>query len=185
MISRYLFIIATIVLASCDATQQTSYRSGSKEVSFTLDYLDDNGSTLACVNLTKGFDDETYNGACFGRKLNERGVYQGCQLSFDGENCNKCQACDINGEVGLMVDCYNIRPTKNIEFCKLFTNNTVQTLLAGDTFASVAFDFALNISAPKNTTTGGGGSSGTNLSNVIRYCTMVAMSVLVMSASIW
>jgi hypothetical protein len=158
MMNRSILVLAALVYATCDATQQFTYTSGSKEVIFSLDYLDDNGSTLACVNLTKGFDAGAYEEACFGRKLNERGIFQGCEISFDGARCNKCEPCVVSGEVGFTIDCFNIQPQKNKLLCEQFKNETVQELLAGESFVSSTFDFALNTTAPKNTTSNGSGS---------------------------
>ena len=146
-----------MVLITIQGTNGVIYETSSKKVNFTVDYIDQNGSSEYCVQLLEGFD-TTYSNACFTRLLNERGVFLGCNLTFDGEECNSCGACSINDAVGLTIDCYNLQPMKNIMLCEAFSNSSVQEALVDKYFDSVPFDFALNVSQTGDSGNGSGSS---------------------------
>ena len=137
MFANYFPLLALI---SIQITNGVIYETSSKKVDFTVDYIDQNGSSEYCVQLLEGFD-TTYSNACFTRLLNERGVFVGCTLKFDGYECNSCGACSINNDVGLTIDCYNLQPTKNILLCEDFSNSSIQEALIDKNFDSVPFDF--------------------------------------------
>jgi hypothetical protein len=169
-------IIIGCFLISIRFSRAIIYETSTKQVDFTIESLDDNGSQIACVERLKGFEDDSFTTTCFSRTLNERGVLTACEVTFDDKTCNSCSICETNDDqVGFTLDCYNIDPSENQLQCGQYLNTTIQEILVDEYFAGTSFDFALNTTTSSED---GGNNSSSSVGRIsMKRCYVLASAI--------
>jgi hypothetical protein len=177
MIQRSFFCLILLALAShwrngAGVTAEV-YTAGSTKVDVTIDYLDEYGTNKKCVKFTSGAPDEKWDTACFTSFYTDGKTFNGCEVTFGTEKCNKCDACEDEYEkVGFDIDCHNIQPEETTTSCVLLNNTYIQKVLVDDVFGSQTFAFNDNTTASepsKQVAPKGSVSNGASLSLAAKY----------------
>ena len=186
-----LFFILLLALLPSQAFATGIYTQGVNKVEVTMNFYNDTETQHTYIEKCAEFQSgapEKYNKACITERYTDQGTWDNCEIRFDDTtSCDKCERCEVNGETGIKIDCFNHIPAKGTNFvCIPFNNATVQDILVDDKFGGQKFVFneTAGVASDGGSNNGvengdGGGSSG---SSAVSSCAAIMAATVVLAS---